>query len=959
LLDSLLQETMSSKSNAGSRRGRPPKPKTLVAAAAGNFHTNEDEGCPPLKHSFNQVQGDSVTKQSQSKDDSKDGDTRKRLIAEVENVMTQVNRSLKAKNVKTAGLLNDNEKLTKKVNRLEADNIKLAKMIKTEAQSVSEKQKEENNVLLRQLEDKSEDIEKCEFQIKALQRQLKEKGEKLEKLANLIDPLREKVKEQEDLKEQLNQANIENKSLHVANEEFKAALNAKEKQLQNANQLFARSRKSLSEEVSDKRQMLDSLQKRLEAEEGKLQNQKVEVSHRERLAEERHLQIGAEKKEIAEEKIDIQQQKKNIEDDQVMLDTRWEELNVLKLELSSKKKKLEDDQQALEEQKKDIEDDKMTIDSEWGEIMTRKEELKRLERSENDMVEKQEELAKIEADNNSLQVQLSHIQEQLGVCRDASKKEVSGLRSAREKEEIARKVLEEEMLLKNVEITALRDELLSSKIRCENLVNSNINKKVELEKIIEEKDHELVTLKQQVPGRSFVKRKMCEQEPKDVSNKKSKLSDELMMMMMMNTEDMLDYLPSDIETGIEEADGDVDSSDNSPVNEDDSIKTLDSETTKDDCVPENSAGRMLDNTGNADVGESDDAVNDSSNALKQIEEFEHFIKSKRMRDLGGKENHPNIGSSDEYQVSKTSTVEKKLDVPTNVSSKDVNTKDKKSVRDVFESSDEGSESSQPTTSQEGCGRYQTGIQDNELNLPPPTLPLPLKPSADIAPVVSNSPARTSNKAMAMVSKPAKAVLVVKDIKTLMPPCLDQDVIIPRDPSISDPVLDISDTDARELEILKKLEEKIEREVKFNVADVVKNVLDKFYKQENGIESREEFERMAADLTNKFKEDIVTNYRMSHDTLQGVLVTKADRNSIIDQIIFYFEVKGVVSKYLRQCSVVTSSASHPKVTTLAAQFSKEIEESYMTVHNTLAGMKLTEDSKLWIKNELDVQCSVRH
>ena len=55
----------------------------------------------------------------------------------------------------------------------------------------------------------------------------------------------------------------------------------------------------------------------------------------------------------------------------------------------------------------------------------------------------------------------------------------------------------------------------------------------------------------------------------------------------------------------------------------------------------------------------------------------------------------------------------------------MNTKDKKSVRDVFESSDEGSESSQPTTSQEGCGRYQTGIQDIELNvnLPPSTLPL--------------------------------------------------------------------------------------------------------------------------------------------------------------------------------------------------------------------------------------------
>ena len=447
--------------------------------------------------------------------------------------------------------------------------------------------------------------------------------------------------------------------------------------------------------------------------------------------------------------------------------------------------------------------------------------------------------------------------------------------------------------------------------------------------------------------RSIVKRKIGEQEPKDVSNKELKLSD--VLMMMMTTEDIPDYVPSDVETGIEEADADADvgKTDNSPVNED-------------DCVPENGAAGIFDNTANAEIVKSDDAVNDSSSALKQIDEFEDFIKSKRIRDLGGKENHLNIGSSDENQVSKTSTV--KQDVQNNESSKDVNTKDKKSIRDVFESSDEESESSQPTTSREGCGRYQTGIEDIELNLPPPTLPLPLKPSGDIASFVSNSPARTSNKVMAMVSKPAKTFLVVKDIKTLMPPSLDQDVIIPRDTSISDPVLDISDTDAQELEIL---EEKIEREIleenieiglKFNLADVVKNVLGKFYKQENGIETREEFERMARALTNKFKEDILRNYRMSHDTLQGVLVTKADRNSIIDQIIFYFEVKGVVSKYLRQCSVVTSSSTNPNVTTLTAQFSKKIEESYMTVHNTLEGMKLTEDSKLWIRNELDVQCS---
>ena len=62
-------------------------------------------------------------------------------------------------------------------------------------------------------------------------------------------------------------------------------------------------------------------------------------------------------------------------------------------------------------------------------------------------------------------------------------------------------------------------------------IMANLLEKAALEKIIEEKDDELVTLKQQVPEKSFVKRKMCQEEPKDVSNKRSKLSDELMMMM--------------------------------------------------------------------------------------------------------------------------------------------------------------------------------------------------------------------------------------------------------------------------------------------------------------------------------------------------------------------------------------------------------------------------------------------
>ena len=50
----------------------------------------------------------------------------------------------------------------------------------------------------------------------------------------------------------------------------------------------------------------------------------------------------------------------------------------------------------------------------------------------------------------------------------------------------------------------------------------------------------------------------------------------------------------------------------------------------------------------------------------------------------------------------------------------------------------------------------------------------------------------------------------------------------------------------------------------------------------------------------------------------------------------------------------SSSQTSKFTIL---LSKEIKDSYRMMHNSLAGITLTDDSKLWIKNKIDFSFSV--
>jgi len=132
----------------------------------------------------------------------------------------------------------------------------------------------------------------------------------------------------------------------------------------------------------------------------------------------------------------------------------------------------------------------------------------------------------------------------------------------------------------------------------------------------------------------------------------------------------------------------------------------------------------------------------------------------------------------------------------------------------------------------------------------------------------------------------------------------------------------------------------------------------FYKKENGVESKEEFSKIASQFTNQFVDEIKDSFRWDHDgSLDGLTMTKDDKISITDQIYLHFNVKVAVKKHLAVYKKAISPGSlDQNIKTLTAKLSKEIKESYKMIHNTLSGVSVTEDVKLMIKNKIDTQFS---
>merc|ERR1712013_575888 len=126
----------------------------------------------------------------------------------------------------------------------------------------------------------------------------------------------------------------------------------------------------------------------------------------------------------------------------------------------------------------------------------------------------------------------------------------------------------------------------------------------------------------------------------------------------------------------------------------------------------------------------------------------------------------------------------------------------------------------------------------------------------------------------------KHVLRLKNIDSLVFSPIGQDIIIPSiSNTSSDPAMDITETVDGEV---RENQEKVERELKlkFKVGEFVTTVLNSFYKKENGVETKEEFSKVASEFTNQFVEEIKESFRWAHDgSLDGLTMTKDDKFSI--------------------------------------------------------------------------------
>ena len=405
-------------------------------------------------------------------------------------------------------------------------------------------------------------------------------------------------------------------------------------------------------------------------------------------------------------------------------------------------------------------------------------------------------------------------------------------------------------------------------------------------------------MKEQLSSAAPEKRKRMEEETQDEAVHK-KLSSDHSISSLDSEEVVGEYLPSDAETGIDNLEI-IDNSSGAEGNEVNTIQVANGST--------NTATDSL-----VDLMEDKVTNRDKSDVLKQIDDFESLIKNKRLQESGSGDN---IIKGD---VTEATGSDREGKFNTN--------SEGQSKREIIGDSDESLHS----TNSKGDG-VKNAMSDHSY-------------------AVNKNSAGHDYKAGS--EKPG---LILKDIDSLIFSPVGHDIIVPSfSNTCSDPVMDI--TEAVE-DDTRQNREKVERELKFKVGQFVSTVLNSFYKKENGVETKEEFSKVASEFTNQFVEEIKDSFRWSHDgSLDGLTMTKDDKLSITDQIYLHFNVKVAVKKHLAAYKKTISPGSLEKnIKTLTAKLSNEIKESYKMIHNTLSGVSVTEDVKLMIKNKIDTQFS---
>merc|ERR1719317_1393089 len=152
---------------------------------------------------------------------------------------------------------------------------------------------------------------------------------------------------------------------------------------------------------------------------------------------------------------------------------------------------------------------------------------------------------------------VNNLREQLSTSEELSAKEISNLKSDHSNAENAKEALEAEVKSKSMVLRSAQAELSSMQKSFEENIKKYTDQVLNLEDIIKVKDKEINELNKQLASSLVKKRKLSAEEEKvDVRSKKTKICEAESIVSYSDTEESLDYMPSDEETGIDEVDCD-------------------------------------------------------------------------------------------------------------------------------------------------------------------------------------------------------------------------------------------------------------------------------------------------------------------------------------------------------------------------------------------------------------------
>jgi len=789
---------------------------------------------------------------------------------------------------------------------------------------------------------------------------IKDKDTKLVKLTELIAPLRKRVKEQEGLVDELTLVKSEKKGLMEVNEEIVReiaslndrhlkAISSKDKQLamlqEKSSRLMSETKRILEEEKSDF------------AGQGS--------------------KLALERKRVEELKRSVSAERMGIED--------------IKTALIEEKKIIEDSKRLIDEENDIIEEEKRIIDEEWGDIGRKKKEISEAENEFSEKVKAlMEENEKVAVEKSMLEVELTKAHEELRIDKGESKSEDT-INEILQQNESAIKSLESENVKNISELNKKEKQISVLKNRLDKQEDNLKTTELKLNEEISIKDGMIQDLEFQVSQQKSKekeefsrhkeeidrlkvkigvlnnnnKRRRSDEQCCNNSPKKLKPLDETIDVVVMqevvadkeggsvvdedlNTEEVLideiidkqvdsdeieelttnvgtdiDILVSEdynaavevmTSTTIEDADTEVSASQTlSPANnESNENEPVEVDISEDGAAPETDPALAND-------ASDSEAVKDPS-ALKLIEamnDFESLIKSSRNQDTlvvkevaqpdePATESAPELNKANQLikQVEDIIGQTKIINI--------INTAKKtESIRDVFDDSDEESE--------------------NEVTI--------ADPSPDMIQEV--------------VDMPTPQTIKVRDMTSI---CESKDDSVANDVIIPTNSGDISIEISEEDETVKKKALEDAGKLKSQVTDVVKLSLNKFFQIVDGVQTKEDLESLIARFSNHFSEEIISSHLEKNASAAGITMTRDHKRSLVDQIIFYFEIKKSVNMNLRKHIHPSSPQFVTLSSDLSNQFSKDIMESHRTMFNSLTGLALTPDNHQWIGNNINFKMS---